>query len=65
MTIEKWLLLYKKATLNETKISLLNYLEQGNVIIKDNFVILPKNIQNKDIISSCLRRIYNANTTTN
>lgn len=63
MNFNQWLSLYKKASLNETKVSLLNYLEQGNIIFYDDIIILPKNLQNKDIITSCLKRIYNANTT--
>lgn len=55
MTFNQWLSLYEKANFNETRISLLSYLEQG-------MVLEPKKVANhivaSEVINSILKRVY-------
>ena len=55
MSFEQWLSLYKKAHYNETRISLLSYLEQGMVIDPKK---VEQNIIASDVINNILLRIY-------
>jgi len=59
MTFEQWLSLYKKAHYNETRISLLSYLEQG--MIKNPKKVEEKNIVAADVINNILLRVYRLN----
>jgi len=55
MDFKQWLSLYKKANFNETRISLLSYLEQG--MVKN-----PEKVENHivahNVINSILKRVY-------
>ena len=55
MSFEQWLSLYKKAHYNETRISLLSYLEQGMVIDPKK---VEQNVIASDVINNILLRIY-------
>lgn len=55
MKFEEWLSLYKKAHYNETRISLLSYLEQG--MVKEPKKV-ETNIVAADVINNILLRIY-------
>ena len=55
MNFEQWLALYQKANFNETRVSLLSYLEQG--MIKE-----PKRVDSHivahNVINNILKRVY-------
>jgi hypothetical protein len=55
MSFEQWLSLYKNAHFNETRVSLLSYLEQG--MVKE-----PKKVETNiiaaDVINNILLRVY-------
>ncbi len=55
MDFKQWLSLYKKANFNETRVSLLSYLEQG--MVKN-----PEKVENHivahNVINSILKRVY-------
>lgn len=55
MSFNQWLSLYEKANFNETRISLLSYLEQG-------MVLEPKKVAGhivaSEVINSILKRVY-------
>ena len=55
MDFKQWLSLYKKANFNETRISLLSYLEQGMV---KNPEKVETDIVAYDVINNILLRIY-------
>jgi len=55
MNFNQWLNLYKNAAFRETRISLLSYLEQGNVKSVER---LENNTLHSDIINSVLKRVY-------
>ena len=55
MSFSQWLSLYKKAHYNETRISLLSYLEQGMVIEPKK---VEKTVIAADVINNILLRVY-------
>ena len=55
MDFKQWLSLYKKAHFNETRISLLSYLEQGMITDPEK---VEKDIIAYDVINNILLRIY-------
>jgi hypothetical protein len=55
MSFNQWIKLYKRAQFNETRIALLNHLEQGNV--KETYEI-PKSHIHFDLINNILTRKY-------
>lgn len=55
MPFNRWLALYKNAAFVETRVSLLSYLEQGNVkFVKQ----VERNELHSDIINNVLKRVY-------
>jgi hypothetical protein len=55
MSFNRWLALYKNAAFVETRVSLLSYLEQGNVkFVKQ----VECNEMHSDIINNVLKRVY-------
>ena len=55
MSFDRWLKLYQASNLLETKVSLLSYLEQGNVVAVKQ---VEKDIVHYDIINNVLKRVY-------
>ena len=55
MSFDKWFALYKNAAFVETRVSLLSYLEQGNVkFVKQ----VEYDEMHSDIINNILKRVY-------
>ena len=54
MDFNQWLSLYRKANYNETRVSLLSYLEQGNV---SNTKKVSKEELHFKLINSILKRV--------
>lgn len=55
MSFDKWFALYKNAAFVETRVSLLSYLEQGNVkFVKQ----VEHGEMHSDVINSVLKRVY-------
>jgi hypothetical protein len=59
MTFKEWLSLYKKANFVETRVSLLSYLEQGNV---KECKYVENHIKAHDVINAILKRVYKLET---
>lgn len=59
MTFKEWLNLYKKAHFVETRVSLLSYLEQGNVT---GCEYVENHVKAHDVINAILKRIYKLET---
>jgi len=55
MSFNQWLKLYNNAAFRETRVSLLSYLEQGNV---KSVKQVGKDILHSDIINNVLKRVY-------
>ncbi len=55
MLFNKWLALYKNAVFLETRVSLLSYLEQGNV---KSVQQVENDEIHSDIINNILKRVY-------
>lgn len=55
MSFNQWLKLYNNAAFRETRVSLLSYLEQGNV---KSVKQVEGDILHSDIINSVLKRVY-------
>ena len=55
MSFNKWFALYKNAAFLETKVSLLSYLEQGNV---ESAYMISNSEANSDVINNILKRVY-------
>ena len=55
MNFKQWISLYKKANFIETRVSLLSYLEQGNV---KNCEYVANHIKAHDVINNILKRVY-------
>lgn len=55
MSFDRWLKLYQNSSFSETKISLLSYLEQGNVIAVKQ---VERDVAHYDIINSIIGRVY-------
>ena len=55
MSFEQWLSLYRNAHFNETRVSLLSYLEQGMIV---NPKKVNPDIIAADVINNILLRVY-------
>ena len=55
MSFKQWLKLYNNAAFRETRVSLLSYLEQGNV---QSIHQVEKSILHSEIINNVLQRVY-------
>ena len=55
MQFNQWLSLYRRATLNETRVSLLSYLDQGNIKFPNK---VDESVMHYNVINSILHRVY-------